>query len=189
MGRVHEFETILGAARALRERSDIVFLFIGSGVQRALMVAAAQNEQLDNVTFQPYQARELLDQSLGAADVHLVSLRPRLEGLSVPSKIYGIAAAGRPAIFVGHPEGEVAHLIRSAGCGYCVPEGDVRALVASIVELAGDSARCSAMGRAARRTFDQHFAQQIAFAKWRSVLVAASPQRRYRERRAVARTA
>ena len=49
---------------------------------------------------------------MAAADVHLVSLLPQIEGLIVPSKFYGILAAGRPAIFIGDAEGEIAREIR-----------------------------------------------------------------------------
>ena len=52
-----------------------------------------------------------------AADVRLVSLLPELEGLIVPSKVYGILAAGRPAIFIGDTHGEVATLLHAHGCG------------------------------------------------------------------------
>ena len=77
--------------------------------------------KLANVVFRGYQPREQLAATLSAADVHLVSLNPKLEGLIVPSKIYAIAAAGRPAIFLGHPQGEIAKIIQETGCGFTVP--------------------------------------------------------------------
>ena len=72
---------------------------------------------LESVRFKGYQPSALLAQSLSASDVHLVSLRPELEGLIVPSKFYGICAAGRPSIFVGDKDGEIARLISRHGCG------------------------------------------------------------------------
>jgi hypothetical protein len=73
-----------------------------------------------------------LSQSLGAADVHLVSLLPEMEGLIVPSKFYGVAAAGRSAIFVGDPDGEIAKIIHSEDCGYVAPSGRADLLVECI---------------------------------------------------------
>ena len=64
-------------------------------------------EGLASFYFQGYQPAALLSDSLAAADVHFVSLLPALEGLIVPSKVYGILAAGRPAVFVGDPAGDV----------------------------------------------------------------------------------
>jgi len=66
---------------------------------------------LDNFRFLPYQRRDMLEDSLAAADVHLVSLLPALEGYVVPSKLYGILAAGRPLIFIGDGKGDVGRVI------------------------------------------------------------------------------
>src|SRR5208282_5983805 len=76
MGRAHEFHTIVDAAAALQGEPDTVFLFIGGGAQKALIAAAAAERGLGNVLFKPYQPRDGLAQSLGVADVHLVTLRP-----------------------------------------------------------------------------------------------------------------
>ena len=67
--------------------------------------------------FQPDQPREQLAESLSVADVHLISLRPELEGLIVPSKYYSVAAAGRPAIFIGDPKGEIATILQRSQTG------------------------------------------------------------------------
>ena len=102
--------------------------------------------------------------------MHLVTLRPELEGLIVPSKFYGIAAAARPAIFVGDPEGEIGSLVRAADCGYCVRQGDVEGLVAAISALRDDAELRERMGHNARRIFDERFDKPIAIGKWRELL-------------------
>jgi glycosyltransferase involved in cell wall biosynthesis len=154
LGRAHEFETILGAAERLRDDPVIAFLFIGEGAQAAGVRAAAAQRGLVNVHFRPYQPRETLRYSLGVADVHLVVLRPELEGLIVPSKTYGCLAAGRPVIFVGDPEGEIASFIGRASLGWHCPVGDSSALRECI-----ESARAGDLDATAlrvRRTFDSH---------------------------------
>jgi glycosyltransferase involved in cell wall biosynthesis len=122
------------------------------------------------VHFKPYQARGLLAQSLSVADVHLVSLRPELEGLIVPSKFYGVAAAGRPTIFIGDRNGEIAHILARTGSGLSIAEGDGRALAETIMTLAADPAGCTAMGRAARRSFESEFDRPHALARWQALL-------------------
>ena len=84
---------------------------------------------------------------MGVGDVHLVSLDPALEGLIVPSKFYGIAAAGRPTIFIGAKDGEIARLLEANRCGFTVPSDHGEALANKIVELAGVS-RCFRAGAA-----------------------------------------
>src|SRR5262245_3258216 len=87
---------------------DIVWLFIGGGALYRQFETEIRCRGLRSVQYQPYQPRDRLADSLSAADVHIVSLRPALEGLVVPSKFYGIAAAGRPTIFIGDKDGEIA---------------------------------------------------------------------------------
>lgn len=173
MGRVHEMETMLGAAILLRDRPDIVFLFIGGGPRRAAVQAAAVQSGLKNIVFHPYQPRERLRESLGAIDLHWISLLPAMEGLIVPSKFYGIAAAGRPTLFIGDRDGEIARLLRAAACGLAVEIGDSAAASAAIVSLCDDAPRRLAMGENARRLFEQQFDQPIALAKWRQLLQQA----------------
>jgi glycosyltransferase involved in cell wall biosynthesis len=166
MGRAHEFGTILDAAERLRERVDIVFLFIGGGKHRELIEREAARRELAGVQFRPYQPREGLAESLSVPDVHLISLRPAMEGLVVPSKFYGIAAAGRPAIFVGAREGEIAEKLRRYDCGVAVEQGDAEGLAAAIRTLADDAGLREEMGRNARAAFEEHWEKRIACGKW-----------------------
>jgi glycosyltransferase involved in cell wall biosynthesis len=167
-GRVHEFETLLGAARTVRATPELVFLLIGDGAQLESVKAAA--EGLGNLMFKPYQPRARLGQSLGAADVHIVSLKPELEGLVVPSKFYGVAAVGRPTIFIGDPEGEVGSIIREAECGLCVRQGDIEGLATAITTLHYDVQLRERMSANARTLFDQRFDKPIAIKAWRLLL-------------------
>lgn len=173
MGRVHDFEGVLDAAAALRDADDAVFLFVGGGRQREALEAEAHRRGLGNVQFRPYQPGTRLAESLAAGDVHLVSLLPALEGLVVPSKLYGIAAAGRPCVFLGAADGEVAMILSRERCGVTVPPGDGAALASVLRALRRDPARRRAMGRRARAAFERSFSRERALAAWREVLLAA----------------
>lgn len=170
LGRGHEFDSLLMAAEALRARTDIVFLIIGGGAGLPAVRQAVEERKLPNVLFKPYQPRERLANSLSAADVHLVSLRPELEGLIVPSKFYGIAAAGRPVLFIGHPRGEISNLLSATGCGYQIPVGQGLALRDRIVQLADEPIRLDHMGRAARRLLETSCGRTAALNHWKDLL-------------------
>lgn len=170
MGRAHEFGTILDAVELLKHRPEIVFVFIGDGQQRTRIADEVRHRQLTNVMFKPYQPAESLGTSLSVADLHLVSLKSTLEGLIVPSKFYGIAAAGRPSLFVGDVRGEIAALIREHNCGMAIAEGDPEGLARAIEALAGDAVLCAQMGRSARIAFENRWEKKIAVAAWRSTL-------------------
>jgi colanic acid biosynthesis glycosyl transferase WcaI len=169
-GRAHEFETMLGACALLRNETAIVFLLVGAGSQRAWLEREAKVRGLTNIEFRPYQPRTALAESLSLADVHLVSLHPALEGLIVPSKFYGIAAAGRPVLFVGDRDGEIARLIGACGCGITVSTGDAAALAGAIRTLRDDPARAATMGNAVRHLLETRFDLPIAMAHWETVL-------------------
>ena len=68
---------------------------------------------------------------------HLLTLRDGLAGLLVPSKIYGILAAGRATVYVGPDEGEIADILRQGSCGKRVGVGDAEGLVEVILGWPG----------------------------------------------------
>jgi len=167
LGRAHEFETMLAAARA---RPDVRFDVAGGGAQLERIRAHAPA----NVSFRGYAPREQLRESLSSADVQLVSLLPAVEGLIVPSKFYGILAVGRPVIFIGARDSELAQLIREHGCGFAVEPGDSTALIAAIDKLSQDRAYAGELGRRGRALYDARFAPDIAFANWERILTDAA---------------
>jgi glycosyltransferase involved in cell wall biosynthesis len=171
LGRAHEFATVLGAAEQLRNEPRVAFLMIGGGKRFDELSAAVHARGLAGAfRFLPYQARTLLSYSLGAADAHWVSLDPRLEGLMVPSKFYGIAAAGKPIVVIGDPNGELAQLVRLNDCGFAVAPGDSEALTATLRQLLNAPRTVSEMGARARQMLDAHFTRRQGLARWRRLL-------------------
>jgi glycosyltransferase involved in cell wall biosynthesis len=147
------------------------WLFIGSGALLDALKAEVARRGLASVRFKPYQAQARLAESLSAADVHLVSLRPALEGLIVPSKLYGIAAAGRPTVFVGDADGEIASAIAQHACGVTVAMGDGPALARTIAGLAAEPDACRRMGQRARAAFEAEFDKPMALERWEKLLL------------------
>jgi colanic acid biosynthesis glycosyl transferase WcaI len=171
LGQAHEFDTVLAAAEQLRHEQHIVFLFIGGGSKFDELARLVNRRGLDrSFCFRPYQERAVLKYSLGVPDVHWVSLKPDLEGLIVPSKIYGIAAAGRPAIVVTAPDGELARLVQQYDCGIVVEPGQAEVLVDQLRRLAGDPCRVAAMGRRGRAMLEARFTRRRALDDWRNLL-------------------
>ena len=170
LGRAHDFSTLLDAMERLQEDERIVFLVIGDGPRLEWVKSECARRRLTNVVFKPYQPRELLHLSLSAADVHFISLQTQLEGLIVPSKFYGIAAVGRPALYVGAKDGEIAKIIHEYEAGFVVSPGDDGALAEQIAMLASDSVYCARLGHNARVMLERHFDRRVALKAWRDVL-------------------
>jgi glycosyltransferase involved in cell wall biosynthesis len=175
LGRAHEFDTLVGAARLLRGDPQFAFLITGSGAKADALRDAIRAEGIDSFFFQGYQPAELLSDSLAAADVHFVSLLPELEGLIVPSKVYGILAAGRPALFVGDTGGDVARMLTAEGCGVAVEVGDSARLAAELAALRDCPERLRAMGVRARELAVARYTSAHAVADWLEFLEDIAP--------------
>lgn len=160
MGLAHEFDTALEAAEILSDHPRIRFAFVGDGPRRGEVEAEVGRRGLTNVEFRPYVRRGLLGESLTSADLHLVTLRESMPGLLVPSKIYGILAAGRPALYVGPAEGEIADIIEAGRCGTSVPGGQAEELAGAILRYEREPAIVEEEGRRARELFDERFARE-----------------------------
>ena len=170
LGRAHDFRTVLQAAQLLKNDPTIAFLFIGGGHHRLWLEREAERLGLRNVLFKPLQPREHLAEALAVADVHLVTLLPALEEYIIPSKFHGIAAAGRPVLFVGDQNGEVAGLIRAGRCGASVTIGDHEGLSAWIMRLRDNASMREEFGRNARRLFERRFTEARGVADWTRLL-------------------
>jgi glycosyltransferase involved in cell wall biosynthesis len=145
LGLAHPFGAMLDAAAALPEATIV---FVGDGPRLGWVRDQVQRRGLANVRFLPFQPLERLAESLSAADLHLASMEPHLAGLVVPSKVYGILAAGRPCLFLGPADSEAARLIAAHGCGEVLaPDAD---LAASIRAWLDDPARREEAGNRAR---------------------------------------
>jgi len=166
LGRAHDSGTMLAAMRSLRTDDDIEFVITGGGAQ----LDSVRAENLPNLRFAGYAPREQLSESLSAADAHLVTLLPALEGLIVPSKFYGVLAVARPVLFVGAPDGELARIIRANDCGFVIEPGDSDELVRCIRVLAHDRGRAREIGLRGRRLYEERFAPEIALASWERIL-------------------
>lgn len=173
LGRAHDVDTLLDAITVLQDQAlsdpiaaQVMFVFVGGGIQHARLREEIGERGLRNVQIHPYQPTERLPETLGAADLHIVSLNPKLEGLVVPSKFYGIAAAGRPTLFVGAQDGEIANLLQKNACGLSVLPGDAPGLAARVLELARDPQGCARMGQRARSAFEAHWSKKRALNRW-----------------------
>jgi glycosyltransferase involved in cell wall biosynthesis len=162
LGHVNEFATVLEAARQLRNDSQIVFLFIGEGAKRQEIAAFIEKHELQNIRLLPYQPRHLLRYSLAAGDVLLVTLAEGLAGFSVPSKTYGILAAGRPILFVGDLRSDAARIVEENQCGAIVASGESARLTQVISQWAADKTALAAIGAKARAVFAAQFDREIA---------------------------
>jgi glycosyltransferase involved in cell wall biosynthesis len=169
-GRAHEFDTLLRAAELLRDESRVVFLCIGQGAQLAALRCAVSARGLHNHVFQAFQPAGQLRYSLSAADLHLVTLNSSSAGLIVPSKWYGVAGVGRPCVFIGPGESEIARVVVEHECGWQIATGEAQALAARLRWCLENRSECARLGGNARLVYDRHYNGDQAAAAWGRLL-------------------
>ncbi len=162
MGRFHDIETIMHAAEMLRDRHDIVFLFVGEGHKKGWAIQHAERMQLSNCRFHTYVAREELAALFSTADVGLVSLAAKQEGLSVPSKAIALMAAALPVLAVMNSKSEIARILDEEDCGLRVEPGDPCGLRNAIVRICDDEHLRRQMGQNAHRAIRRKYSLQRA---------------------------
>lgn len=173
-GLGHDLATPCRAALTLAGRADMAFVFVGGGKRRGEVEAFASAHPEARIHVHPYQPRERLHASLGVADVHVISLEDRALGAMIPSKLFGIMAAARPAVFIGPGSSEIARIIREVGCGIVVPPGDERALADAIISLAENRGEAAAVGRRGREALERVYDRPLACARLEALLVEAA---------------
>jgi colanic acid biosynthesis glycosyl transferase WcaI len=160
IGRGHGLEATADAVALLspQQRRGLKVVFVGKGRMRAPLEAKVEQLQLaDTIEFRDYQPLEMLADSLAAGDVHLVGQRPDMVGLIVPSKLYGILAAGRAVLYVGPAQSEVADILRESGVGWVAPPHDPAGIADAIGGILAARDQLHAKGQDARRTYETHF--------------------------------
>jgi glycosyltransferase involved in cell wall biosynthesis len=173
LGLSQNLEQLLEAARELRDL-PLRFVIVGEGAAKATLQALAAAWNLGSVRFFPYQAKDKLGESLAAADVHFVPLRRGLAGAIVPSKLYGILAAGLPFIAAVDADSEVAHVAAETGAGLVIPPDSTADLVASLRWCLANRAILPAMGKRGRTTSEQRFSRTVCVNKIGEILIQAS---------------
>jgi glycosyltransferase involved in cell wall biosynthesis len=158
------------ATTFLRDLDDLQVMIVGGGARHAELVELAERVEADKVRFLGYQPRETLSQSLSAADVHVVGLASGLAGYVVPSRLYGILAAGRPVIVAADGNSETARLVEREGCGVVVPPGRPELLAGAIRRAHDGELDLEEMGRRGREFVVREADRSVAFTRYRELV-------------------
>jgi putative colanic acid biosynthesis glycosyltransferase WcaI len=178
IGHAQDLDSLVRAATFLRDLDDLRLIVIGFGVRHAQLQELTRRLDLtDVVKFNPYQPRELLSPTLSAADLHYVGLAKGLSGYVVPSRLYGILAAGRPVLVAAEEDSETVRLVREVGCGIVVPPGRPELVAQVLREVHAGEHDLAALGARGRAYVEQEADRTVAFARYRSLLAGLVARR------------
>jgi len=170
LGLAHEQHTVREGMRRLRGNRSFRFLFVGGGACHPVLEQFCRTHDVDTAEFRPYTKRSDLSANLAEGHVGLVTQIPQTLGSIVPSKIYGIMAAGRPILFIGPRESTPARIIQQHGCGWHIDPGDSDSLVRLLQQLEGDRDLVKKAGARARDAFEKHYEKSIGAGRLLSIL-------------------
>ncbi|MEQ1885594.1 MAG: glycosyltransferase family 4 protein [Bryobacteraceae bacterium] len=172
LGLAHDIATVRDVIRDLKDDTRFRFTFAGAGPRRKEFEQFCAANSLASVRFQPYASRAGLSESLGEGHIGLVTQKPETLGSVVPSKTYGIMAAGRPILFIGPRQATPARIIDRFDCGWRVDPGDGAGLRALLETLAANPDLIYRAGARARTAFEQHYDRAIGVARILDVIEA-----------------
>jgi colanic acid biosynthesis glycosyl transferase WcaI len=161
LGFYGAWDTLIAAARQL-ENDNIALVFVGDGAERARLESLAAGATpgaspgASNIRFLPFFPPADIPSVLAAPDAHIVTIKPGLQGAVVPSKMFGILAAGKPIVAVAPEDTDVATLGARHHFALCANPIDPHALATAIRQLASDPARLTAMSQAASTAATQY---------------------------------
>lgn len=146
LGFYGAWDTLLAAAEQLN-KNGVGLVFVGDGAERERLQAAATT--IPNVRFLPFFPGSKIPSVLAAADAHIITVKRGLEGVVVPSKMYGILAAGKPIMALAPRECDVVSIGEAKGFSVSADPGDPAEFARAVQQLVRDPERVRRMGQAA----------------------------------------
>jgi len=135
IGLTHDLETIIEAAKILKEEDNFQFVFAGEGGKKSKLMGMTNSYGLENIDFLPYQSPQDFQSLLEASDFAIVSTAEGIESSSVPSKTYNALFSGLYIIGISPKGSGLEALIHEFKVGKNFLPGDVESIVLTLKEL------------------------------------------------------
>jgi glycosyltransferase involved in cell wall biosynthesis len=165
LGLAHDVATIRGVMERLAGQPDLLFVFAGGGLERRELIDFCQERGITNVSFRSYVRQQDLGASLAECHVGLVTQKPETLGAVVPSKTYGLMAAGRPVLHIGPAAATPALLIRRFDCGWQFECGDNAGVSALLTRLLDHPEEVYSKGSNGREAFQENYDKPAGVAR------------------------
>lgn len=135
MGLTHDLDALVDVANLLQEHKDVCFLFIGEGGKKKAILSKIEQFGLKNCLVLPYQPNEMLPQTMGGANIGVVTLDSGSDSLSIPSKTNRYLALGVPLLCVAHKNSELSTIVERNDVGKCFTKTEHAEMAGFILEM------------------------------------------------------
>ncbi len=158
-GPANDLGTVLKAADRLRDHPEIMFVFVGSGKDKARLESEASQMGLSNVLFTPPVSKDQIADVLAASDAGLAILQPvEMFKTTYPNKVFDIMAAGKPVLC--QIDGVIRNVVEENGCGVFIQPGNAEALAEVALKYSKDPADCRKMGEAGQKAIREKYSRE-----------------------------
>ena len=170
IGKAQGLESVLEAARLLRDLEEIQFILLGDGVALPGLKQMAEDKDLNNVLFPGRYPQDSMPAIYALADVLLVHLKADpLFSITIPHKTLTYLASAKPILAA--VDGDTADVVVEAGAGRTCPPGDPEALAETVRELYScESAELHRMGRNGRQAARTLYSREHTISSIEAVL-------------------
>lgn len=172
IGLYYDLENIIKVIGEFKEREDVVFAFVGDGTVKGKIEEYVNNNELSNVTFIPYQDKADLIYSLNAAHIHWVVNAKGIKGVSVPSKLYGVMASGKPVLGVLDKGSEARLIVEECNCGVCIEPGDYKEISEKIKYILNNKDEIKHLGQNGRIYLENNLTKDVSINKYKETILS-----------------
>ena len=170
IGRTHDIESLVKTAQLLSDSHDIHFLFIGGGAKRRWLDEYVTRNDLKNVTILPYFDRSRQSEVHNACDLSIISFVPGMAGVSVPSRMYNMMAAGKPILAVTDAWSELATVVREENIGWVISSRNPSDIAECIVRAKQQPEVLLEMGQRARKAVVRDYSFNQTLRRYESLV-------------------
>ncbi|MFW2488480.1 glycosyltransferase family 4 protein [Clostridium chromiireducens] len=166
IGLYYDLENLIKVIGRFKDREDVIFAFVGDGTKKQDIEMYVSEHKLSNVKFIPYQDKADLNYSLNAGDVHWVVNAKGIKGVSVPSKLYGVMAAGKTVFGVLDEGSEARLIIEECRCGVCIEPGKYDLLYEKLNKVIDNVDEYKKLGMLGKKYVDMYIKKDVAIEKY-----------------------
>lgn len=173
IGLYYDLENIIEVIGKFKYRNDVVFAFVGDGTVKSKIEDYSKENDLKNVIFIPYQNKKDLLYSLNSADIHWVVNAKGIKGISVPSKLYGVMASGKPVLGVLDEGSEARLILEESNCGVCCEPGNYDEIYNNINYILDNKEELKIMGHNGRVYLEKYLTKDVSIKKYKENIIQA----------------